>query len=65
MKMRENGLKPCPFCGGYVVKNTGVTGLQMFHCLNCDAVISFLHHELDPAATACYNNRPKQKGGDN
>ena len=64
MKMIKIGLKPCPFCGGYVEKKTGITGLRMFHCTNCDAFISFLHHEYDPAATACYNNRPKPEGGD-
>lgn len=59
--MIDNSLKPCPFCGGFVEKKNGYTGLRMFHCIKCDAVISFLHHERDPAATACYNNRPKQE----
>lgn len=64
MKMRSNDLKPCPFCGGSVERSPGITGMMLFHCLKCDAVISFIFHEYDPAATACYNNRPKPEGGD-
>ena len=44
MKIDNEKLKPCPFCGSKVVLMNLVTPMQMFYCTNyqkCGAIVSF------------------------
>lgn len=63
----EEELKPCPFCGGKVVQEAGVTGIPVFICTNredCGAYISFdsliISHNPEHAHTY-WNKRGGEK----
>ena len=66
MKQPKPELRPCPFCGGRVIRVRGWNGLNFFKCLchGCSAVMSFdndyynLH--TDEAVNA-YNKRTEDK----
>lgn len=45
-------LKPCPFCGGEVVRVRGFMALNFFKCKKCGAVVSFDNDY--------YNNHPDE-----
>lgn len=55
-KMTEK-LKPCPFCGGEVVKIKAPLGTEMFICHKCGMDVCFFGAEHEPKATAAYNRR--------
>lgn len=41
MKVIQNNLKPCPFCGGKVSVEKGFGGITFFECRKCGATVSF------------------------
>lgn len=51
-------LKPCPFCGENVEKQTGtVMGTTMFICRKCGADVCFFGAECGSKATDAWNRR--------
>lgn len=59
MKNKEE-LKPCPFCGGKVLKITApIANTQMFICNKCGADVCFFGAEKEPKATEAWNRRTK------
>ena len=61
--MRNDKLKPCPFCGGKVKEAEGIGGLLFFACTNyknCGAMISFdspICNRFPKSAVIKYNKR--------
>ena len=61
--MRNDKLKPCPFCGGKVKEAEGIGGLLFFACMNyknCGAMISFdspICNRFPKSAVIKYNKR--------
>lgn len=51
-------LKPCPFCGGKIIKFTGTyRKTQMFVCNQCGADVCFYGAEYEPKASKAWNRR--------
>ena len=58
MRLIDNSLKPCPFCGGMVHKIIGpYKNTVMFFCPDCGAEVSFYTSEHEPRATKAWNRR--------
>ena len=51
-------LKPCPFCGGKIIKLTSpLKNTQMFVCHKCGADVCFYGAEYEPKASKAWNGR--------
>ncbi len=63
--MRLEEAKPCPFCGGEVNEEVGVTMLHMFSCPLCGACVSFEPASLQGRRSAlmAWNRRVSIKPG--
>lgn len=64
--MKFPKLKPCPFCGGAVIRVRGWNDLNFFKCqrLGCGAVMSFDNdycNEHTDEAVKAYNTRWEDK----
>lgn len=59
LKIIENRLKPCPFCGNKNVKKitAPLRGTQMFVCEKCGADVCFFGAEYEPKASEVWNRR--------
>ena len=56
--MEDNTLKPCPFCGATVKKQTArLTNAVSFRCSGCSADIYFMEADTEVKAIKAWNNR--------
>ena len=61
--IKENSLKPCPFCGRKVSRIIGIGGINFFSCHSkngCGAIVSFdndFYNEHENEAVKAWNRR--------
>lgn len=57
-----NKIKPCPFCGGDVIKRIApLMKTVMFVCDKCGADVCFYGAEHEPKATIAWNRRAERR----
>lgn len=57
--MAENKeLKSCPFCGGDAeIRTEPLVDMSLIHCINCDAMVSFVDNERKDRLIKAWNRR--------